>query len=93
MARKVVCKRRTKHNADLGNDAANWLKKAVQIAPRPLPEGCFPAILADAERAGFCREALLNVVDEWLSFGYCRIADHISQDITLTWSGETFFYG
>ncbi|MBR4423476.1 MAG: hypothetical protein IKS68_04560 [Mailhella sp.] len=85
--------RRRRKKADRAADAADWMKKTVRSAPRPLPPGCFPRILAEAEDAGFSREETLNVLDEWLNFGYCRIADHITQDIDVTFAGEMFFYG
>ncbi len=85
--------RRRKRRAESGEAAADWMKKTVRSSPRPLPAGFFPKILEEAERAGFSREETLNVLDEWLNFGYCRIADHISQDIAVTFAGEMFFYG
>ena len=41
---------------------------------------------------GFSREELLNTLDEWLNYGYCRIIDPIAQDIEITHEGERFFY-
>ena len=85
--------RRRKRHADSSAAAADWMKKAVRSSPRPLPEGFFPKILEEAVRAGFSREETLNVVDEWLNFGYCRIVDHITHDLAVTFAGEMFFYG
>jgi hypothetical protein len=85
--------RRKRKKTVRAEDAADWMKKTVRSAPRPLPRGAFPRILAEAEEAGFSREETLNVLDEWLNFGYCRIADHITQDIDITFAGEMFFYG
>lgn len=73
-------------------DPGDWLKKAVHTAPRPLPPGYFPKILLASEQEGFSRDALLDVVDMWLNYGYCRILDPITQDIEITQSGESFFY-
>ena len=70
-----------------------WLTKAVQGAPRPLPDGLFPKILEQAVENGYSHEKLLDVLDGWLNFGYCRISDPISNDIDLTDVGEKFFYG
>lgn len=70
----------------------DWLKKAVHSAPRPLPPGFFPRILEQSEREDFSREDLLNTLDEWLNYGYCRLIDPISQDIEITREGERFFY-
>ncbi|MBP3730012.1 MAG: hypothetical protein J6I40_00905 [Mailhella sp.] len=84
---------RKKKRLPPAQDAGDWMKKTVRSSPRPLPEGCFPKILAEAERDGYSRDEILNVLDEWLSFGYCRIIDPISQDISVTLAGELFFYG
>ena len=70
----------------------DWLKKAVHSAPRPLPPGFFPRILEHSVQEGFSREDLLNTLDEWLNYGYCRIIDPIAQDIEITREGERFFY-
>ena len=32
-----------------------------------------------------------DVVDEWLNFGYCRVTDHVSNDIALTPEGDEYF--
>ncbi len=73
------------------SSAESWLRKALRNAPKPLPAGVFPKLLEDAERAGFSRWTLNDVVDEWLNFGYCRISDHVSNDITLTPDGAVYF--
>ncbi|WP_298067742.1 hypothetical protein [uncultured Mailhella sp.] len=73
-------------------ETADWLKKAVHSAPRPLPAGFFPRILEHAEAEGFERGTLLDVLDEWLNYGYCRITDSIAQDIEITPEGGRFFY-
>jgi hypothetical protein len=74
-------------------DTGDWLKKAVHSAPRPLPEGFFPRILQHSMQEGFSREDLLNILDIWLNYGYCRLIDPIMQDITITPEGERYFYG
>ncbi len=73
-------------------ETADWLKKAVHSAPRPLPVGYFPRILERAVAEGFEYEVLLDVLDEWLNFGYCRIMDPITQDMEVTPEGRRFFY-
>ena len=71
--------------------AESWLRKALRNAPKPLPAGFFPKLLANAEQAGFSRFALNDVVDEWLNFGYCRITDQVTSDIALTPDGNSYF--
>ena len=68
------------------------LRKAVSCAPRPLPAGFFPGLLARAEEEGCARTDMLDTLDEWLNYGYCRIIDYITQDIEITAEGEQFFY-
>ncbi len=85
-------KRRRKHPAAGAEEEQKWLMKAVQTAPRPLPAGYFPKILDSAEANGFSRDGLLDVLDGWLNFGYCRIGDPITNDIVITDEGERFFY-
>jgi len=85
-------KRRRKNACAGGDEDQKWLMRAVQTAPRPLPPGCFPKILDRAEAEGLSRDRLLDVLDGWLNFGYCRIADPISNDIVITDEGERFFY-
>lgn len=63
--------------------AEAWLRKAVRNAPDPLPPGVFPRLLDEAVRIGFSRSVLDDVLDLWLSYGYCRITDHITNDIEL----------
>ena len=63
----------------------------MRNGPRPLPPGVFPRLLAEAGQAGFSRSALLDVLDEWLNFGYCRIIDPITDDIELLPAGVSFF--
>lgn len=72
-------------------DTREWLTRAVHNAPRPLPAGRFPQILQQARAQGHTGENLLNVLDEWLNFGYCRLIDPIAQDIELTPEGDAFF--
>lgn len=71
--------------------AESWLRKALRNAPRPLPPGVFPKLLEEAEGAGFSRFVLNDIVDEWLNFGYCRIRDHVTNDIELTPEGNVYF--
>jgi len=68
------------------------LRKAVSCAPRPLPAGFFPGLMARAELEGCARADMLDTLDEWLNYGYCRIIDPITQDIELTPEGGRFFY-
>lgn len=70
-----------------------WLRKMLRNAPKPLPAGGFPRLLEDAEKAGFEHADLADVVDEWLNYGYCRIVDHVANDIELTLEGERYFGG
>ena len=72
--------------------AESWLRKALRNAPKPLPPGVFPKFrLDEAEQAGFSHSTLGDVVDEWLNFGYCRVTDHVSNDIALTPEGDEYF--
>ena len=50
-----------------------------------------PKLLDEAEQAGFSHSTLNDVVDEWLNFGYCRVTDHVSNDIALTPEGDEYF--
>ena len=84
--------RRKKHASATAEETRDWLKKAVHSAPRPLPAGFFPRILTQSVEEGFSRELLLDVLDEWLNYGYCRLIDPIAQDIEITPEGESFFY-
>ncbi len=34
----------------------------------------------------------MDVLDEWLNYGYCRLIDPITQDIEITPEGRLFFY-
>ena len=72
--------------------AEDWLRKALRRAPRPLPAGRFPALLQEAQDAGFDRDDLADAVDLWLSYGYCRITDGLSGDIALLPAGESYIY-
>ena len=72
-------------------EAEAWLRKAVHGAPSPLPPGMFPTLLDKAERAGFTRCVLDDVVDEWLNYGYCQVTDPITNDIVLLPKGESVF--
>jgi hypothetical protein len=45
-----------------------------------------------AEEEGCARSDMLDTLDEWLNYGYCRIIDYITQDIEITAEGESFFY-
>lgn len=74
-------------------ETRDWLHKAVRNAPRPLPAGRFPQLMQQAEAEGCPRDLIMNVLDEWLNYGYCRLSDPIAQDIALTREGESFFYG
>lgn len=71
--------------------AEAWLRKAVRNAPNPLPPGVFPRLLDEAVRIGFSRSVLDDVLDLWLSYGYCRITDHIANDIELLPAGTALF--
>lgn len=73
-------------------ETREWLYKSVRNAPRPLPAGRFPQLMQQAEAGGCPHELVMNVLDEWLNFGYCRLRDPIAQDIELTEEGERFFY-
>lgn len=73
-------------------ETREWLYKSVRNAPRPLPRGRFPQLMQQAEAQGCPRELVMNVLDEWLNFGYCILVDPIAQDIELTTEGESFFY-
>ena len=66
--------------------AESWLRKALRNAPKPLPPGVFPKLLDEAAHS-----TLGDVVDEWLNFGYCRVTDHVSNDIALTSEGDEYF--
>ena len=57
--------------------------------PRPQME--LVCVLDEAEQAGFSHSTLGDVVDEWLNFGYCRVTDHVSNDIALTPEGDEYF--
>lgn len=83
---------RRKKRLAMPAETADWLKKAVHSAPRPLPAGFFPRILEKGMAEGFERGVLLDVLDEWLNYGYCRITDPIAQDIEITPEGCRFFY-
>ena len=72
--------------------AESWLRREVAAAPRPLPRGRFPLMLQYAETAGFSRDTLLDALDEWLHFGYCRIVEQVSQDVEVLPEGEMYFY-
>lgn len=71
--------------------AEAWLRNAVRNAPNPLPPGVFPRLLDEAVRIGFSRSVLDDVLDLWLSYGYCRITDHITNDIELLPAGAALF--
>ena len=73
-------------------DAEVWLRKAVSNAPRPLPKGRFPALMAAARRHGLSHDALMDVLDRWLNYGYCRITEHINNDIEVLPEGYAYFY-
>ena len=73
-------------------ETRHLLRIAVSRAPRPLPAGFFPGLMATAEEEGCSRVDMLDTLDEWLNYGYCRIIDHITQDIEITPEGEEFFY-
>lgn len=63
-----------------------------QALPAPCLPGRFPHILEEAVQEGFSRDHLLNTLDMWLNYGYCRIIDPITQDIELTEEGMRYFY-
>ena len=73
-------------------ETREWLSRRVARSPRPLPAGRFPHILEEAVQEGFSRDHLLNTLDMWLNYGYCRIIDPITQDIELTEEGMRYFY-
>ncbi len=73
--------------------AESWLRRAVRCAPQPLPAGRFPLILEQGLHAGFTHEALIDALDEWLAWGYCRVIDQISNDIAITERGLPYFGG
>ncbi len=65
-----------------------WLRRAVRMAPHPMPVGRFPAIMRQAEALGHDRGMILDVLDEWLNYGYVRVKDPITQDIEVLPAGE-----
>lgn len=73
-------------------NAEIWLRKAVSNAPRPLPRGRFPQLLAEARRGGCNQEDLLDVLDLWLNYGYCRIVEQLTHDIEILPEGHAYFY-
>lgn len=73
-------------------ETRDWLYRSVRNAPRPLPSGRFPLIMRQAEAAGCPHEFVMDVLDEWLNYGYCRLTDAIAQDIEMTSNGRIFFY-
>lgn len=68
-------------------------QKNVAECPETSSGRGFPRLLEDAEKAGFEHADLADVVDEWLNYGYCRIVDHVANDIELTLEGERYFGG
>ncbi|MCH5276353.1 MAG: hypothetical protein J1E80_00800 [Desulfovibrionaceae bacterium] len=68
------------------------LYRSVGNAPRPLPPGRFPLLMRQAEAEGCPHEYVMDVLDEWLNYGYCRLRDPIAQDIEITDAGRLFFY-
>lgn len=73
-------------------ETADWLYKSVHNAPRPLPAGRFPQLMRQAEGQGCPHDLVMDVLDEWLNYGYCRLIDPIAQDIEITPEGHRFFY-
>ena len=73
-------------------EAESWLRRAVGGAPRPLPQGRFPLLLTEARQAGFTHEQLMDVLDCWLGYGYCRIVEHLAPDIAILPAGYAYFY-
>lgn len=73
--------------------AESWLRRALRCAPQPLPPGRFPRILEEGEQAGFSHGQLLDALDEWLAWGYCRLTDQVSHDIQITETGRLYFGG
>ena len=73
-------------------ETRDWLYKSVGNAPRPLPPGRFPLLMRQAEDEGCPHEYVMDVLDEWLNYGYCRLRDPIVQDIEITDDGRVFFY-
>ncbi len=69
-----------------------WLINRIRTSPRPLPLGRFPHMLKEGERIGYRSDALLDILDTWLEFGYCRIVDPITQDIEISEAGEKYFF-
>lgn len=69
--------------------AEGWLRRAVRMTPHPMPKGRFERIIRDAEAAGYERSTVLDVLDEWLNYGYVRLLDPLSHDIEILPAGET----
>ena len=65
-----------------------WLRRAVRMTPHPMPRGRFPALMQQAEGLGCSRTMILEVLDEWLNYGYVRVVDPITQDIEVLPAGE-----
>lgn len=66
-------------------------QKGAQKRPEAASVRSLPQIAGRAEQAGFSHSTLNDVVDEWLNFGYCRVTDHVSNDIALTPEGDEYF--
>ena len=73
-------------------ETRDWLYKSVRSAPRPLPAGRFPLLMRQAEAEGCPHDFVMDVLDEWLNYGYCRLIDPITKDIEITPEGRLFFY-
>lgn len=73
-------------------ETRDWLYKSVRSAPRPLPAGRFPLLMRQVEAEGCPHDFVMDVLDEWLNYGYCRLIDPITQDIEITPEGRLFFY-
>lgn len=52
----------------------------------------FPLLMRQAEAEGCPHDFVMDVLDEWLNYGYCRLIDPITQDIEITPEGRLFFY-
>lgn len=48
--------------------------------------------MRQVEAEGCPHDFVMDVLDEWLNYGYCRLIDPITQDIEITPEGRLFFY-
>ena len=64
-------------------------QKGAQKRPEAASVRSLPQIAGRSGTGGVLSFSTLNdVVDEWLNFGYCRVTDHVSNDIALTPEGD-----